>query len=106
MIASQLINEQLSPLRISDSVDAALSFMINQGVTELPLIDQKQLWNYVRLQQLATLPKDQKLGESIPKHPFPPSASSNQHLYELIPILAANELSIIAVTDPELNASA
>lgn len=103
MIASQLINEQLSPLRISDSVDAALSFMINQGVTELPLIDQKQLWNYVRLQQLATLPKDKKLGETIPKHPFPPSANSYQHLYELIPLLAANELSIIAVTDQDQN---
>ena len=53
MIASQLINEHLSPLRTTDSVDAALAFMISQGVTELPLIEQKQLYNYVRLQQLS-----------------------------------------------------
>ena len=101
MIASQLINEHLSPLRTTDSVDAALLFMISQGVTELPLIEQKQLWNYVRLQQLATLPKDQTLGDVISKHPFPPSAQSNNHLYELIPLLAANELSILAVTDSD-----
>jgi hypothetical protein len=101
MIASQLINEHLSPLRTTDSVDAALLFMISQGVTELPLIEQKQLWNYVRLQQLATLPKDQTLGDVISKHPFPPSAHSNNHLYELIPLLAANELSILAVTDAD-----
>jgi acetoin utilization protein AcuB len=101
MIASQLINEHLSPLRITDSVDAALLFMISQGVTELPLIEQKQLWNYVRLQQLATLPKVQTLGDVISKHPFPPSAHSNNHLYELIPLLAANELSILAVTDAD-----
>jgi hypothetical protein len=101
MIASQLINEHLSPLRTTDSVDAALLFMISQGVTELPLIEQKQLWNYVRLQQLSTLPKDQTLGDVISKHPFPPSAHSNNHLYELIPLLAANELSILAVTDAD-----
>ncbi len=101
MIASQLINEHLSPLRTTDSVDAALLFMISQGVTELPLIEQKQLWNYVRLQQLATLPKDQTLGDVISKHPFPPSAHNNNHLYELIPLLAANELSILAVTDAD-----
>lgn len=101
MIASQLINEHLSPLRTTDSVDAALLFMISQGVTELPLIEQKQLWNYARLQQLATLPKDQTLGDVISKHPFPPSAHSNNHLYELIPLLAANELSILAVTDAD-----
>jgi hypothetical protein len=101
MIASQLINEHLSPLRTTDSVDAALLFMISQGVTELPLIEQKQLWNYVRLQQLATLPKDQTLGDVISKHPFPPNAHSNNHLYELIPLLAANELSILAVTDAD-----
>lgn len=103
MIASQLINEHLSPLRTSDSVDAALSFMISQGVTELPLIEQKHLWNYVRLQQLAALPKEQTLGDAIAKHPFPPSAQSKQHLYELIPMLAANELSIMAVTDADGN---
>lgn len=103
MIASQLINEHLSPLRTTDSVEAALLFMISQGVTELPLTEQNQLWNYVRLQQLATLPKEQTLGDAIPKHPCAPSASSYNHLYELVPMLAANELSILAVTDDEGN---
>ncbi|MEY4465085.1 MAG: hypothetical protein RLZZ465_715 [Bacteroidota bacterium] len=101
MIASQLINEHLSPLRTTDSVEAALAFMISQGVTELPLIEQKQLYNYVRLQQLSGLPKEQSLGDAIAKNPFTPSARSNNHLYELVPMLAANELSLLAVTDAE-----
>jgi len=101
MIASQLINEHLSPLRTTDSVDAALAFMISQGVTELPLIEQKQLYNYVRLQQLSGFPKEQSLGDAIAKNPFPPSAMGQSHLYELVPMLAANELSILAVTDTD-----
>ncbi len=101
MIASQLINEHLSPLRTTDSVEAALAFMISQGVTELPLIEQKQLYNYVRLQQLSGLPKEQSLGDAIAKNPFTPSAQNNNHLYELVPMLAANELSLLAVTDAE-----
>lgn len=103
MIASQLINEHLSPLRTSDSVEAALAFMISQGVTELPLIEQKQLYNYVRLQQLSGLPKEQSLGDAITKNPFSPCAKNNNHLYELVPMLAANELSLLAVTDVEGN---
>jgi len=91
----------LSPLRTTDSVEAALAFMISQGVTELPLIEQKQLYNYVRLQQLSGLPKEQSLGDAIAKNPFTPSAQSNNHLYELVPMLAANELSLLAVTDAE-----
>jgi hypothetical protein len=82
-------------------VEAALAFMISQGVTELPLIEQKQLYNYVRLQQLSGLPKEQSLGDAIAKNPFTPSAQSNNHLYELVPMLAANELSLLAVTDAE-----
>jgi len=78
-----------------------LAFMISQGVTELPLIEQKQLYNYVRLQQLSGLPKEQSLGDAIAKNPFTPSAQSNNHLYELVPMLAANELSLLAVTDAE-----
>jgi hypothetical protein len=101
MIASQLINEHLSPLRTTDSVEAALAFMSSQGVTELPLIEQKHLYNYVRLQQLSGLPKAKNLGEVISKNHFTPSAQSNSHLYELVPLLAANELSLLAVTDTE-----
>ncbi|MEY3861622.1 MAG: hypothetical protein RIS50_1903 [Bacteroidota bacterium] len=74
-----------------------MAFMISQGVTELPLIEQKQLYNYVRLQQLSGLPKEQSLGDAIAKNPFTPSAQSNNHLYELVPMLAANEL----MTDAE-----
>jgi hypothetical protein len=65
------------------------------------LIEQKQLYNYVRLQQLSGLPKEQSLGDAIAKNPFTPSAQSNNHLYELVPMLAANELSLLAVTDAE-----
>jgi hypothetical protein len=103
MIASQLINEHLSPLRTTDSVEAALAFMISQGVTELPLIEQKQLYNYVRLQQLSAWKKDLTLGDAIARNPFTPSAQNHSHLYELVPLLAANELSLLAVTDAEGN---
>lgn len=101
MIASQLINEHLSPLRTTDSVEAALAFMISQGVTELPMLEQKQLYNYVRLHQLSGLPKEKTLGDVIAKNHFTPSAQGNSHLYELVPLLAANELSLLAVTDAQ-----
>lgn len=80
-----------------------MAFMISQGVTELPLIEQKQLYNYVRLQQLSGFAKEQSLGDAIARNHFSPSAQPNSHLYELVPMLAANELSLLAVTDAEGN---
>ena len=57
----------------------------------------------MRLQQLSGLPTEQSLGDAIAKNPFSPSAKNNNHLYELVPMLAANELSLLAVTDVEGN---
>ncbi len=97
MIAESLVNHRLSPLRVTDTVEAAMEFMVQNGVTELPVIDKKQVVNYARLSNLATLPKHSTLSEVIPTHPYPPVATIHNHLYELIPLLSANDLSVLAV---------
>jgi len=97
MIAESLINHRLSPLRTTDTVEAAMEFMVQNGVTELPVIDKKQVINYARLSHIANLPKNQILADVIPAHPYPPVAHANNHLYELIPLLSSNDLSVLAV---------
>ncbi len=97
MIAESLVNHRLSPLRTTDTVEAAMEFMVQNGVSELPVIDKKQVVNYARLANLATLPKSKLLVDVIPPHPYPPIATIHNHLYELIPLLSANDLSVLAV---------
>ncbi len=100
MIASELLSEHLDCLRLTDTVEAAIDFMESQGVCELPIVDKKRLYNYARISSLHMFQdKQQLLLEVIPQNQFSPSVKIDQHIYEIVPILASNELSVVAVID-------
>ena len=100
MIARELISERLNPLRYGDSVETAIAYLVSEGVSELPIIENKKVVNYGRLELLSSIEdKNQPLSEAVAQNPHTAVASENQHLFEMIPILAANQLSIIAVID-------
>jgi predicted transcriptional regulator len=102
MIVQELVSDHLDGLRITDSVEGAIDFMVRQGVSELPIIDKKKLYNYARLASLhAVKDKHASLQDVILLNPFAPKANENQHIYEIVPILAANELSVLTVVDEE-----
>ena len=104
MIAQELISDHLDGLRITDSVEGAIDFMVSQGVAELPIIDKKKLYNYARLSSLhAVADKHLSLQDVILTNPFAPKANGNQHIYEIVPMLAANELSVLTVVDEDDN---
>lgn len=97
MIAKQLLSENLYALRSSDSVSAAREFMLDQGVTELPILDKNGLYNYARVSVLQDLDENKKLEAVIPYNPIATFVFENQHLYEITPILNAADMQIIAV---------
>jgi acetoin utilization protein AcuB len=99
MKATDLLNEALYALRKTDTVSAARSFMAEQGVTELPVLDKLDLYNYARAIMLNDLPGDKRLEEVIPYNPHAPRVSVNAHLYEMVPIFAAADLHVLAVLD-------
>lgn len=73
MIAQELISDHLDGLRITDSVEGAIDFMVSQGVAELPIIDKKKLYNYARLSSLhAVQDKHLSLQDVILSNPFSP----------------------------------
>jgi len=92
-----LLNEALVALRKTDTVSAARSFMAEQGVTELPVLDKLDLYNYARTVLLTDVPGDTKLEEIIPYNPHAPRVSMDAHLYEIVPVFAANDLQVLAV---------
>lgn len=104
MIAQELISDHLDGLRLTDSVEGAIDFMVSQGVSELPILDKKKLYNYARLSALHTVENKQlALSEVISANWFAPKAYENQHIYEIVPMLAANELSVLTVVDADDN---
>jgi hypothetical protein len=104
MIAKELISEQLHVLRITDSVETAIDYLATQGFAELPILENKALYNYCRLESLyAIKDKAQELQAVVPSNPHAPRAQEEHHLYELVPMLASNELSVLAVEDTQGN---
>lgn len=101
MLVSSLINESLYPLRKSDTVGTAREFMTEQGVTELPILDNKFLHNYARAVLLIDFKDTQKLEDVIPYNPHAPRIFENQHLYEIIPVFANSELHVLTVLNAE-----
>lgn len=102
MIAEQLISEQYHVLRTTDSVEGSIDYMCSLGVSELPILEKKQVYNYARLAQLhAVEDKSQSLIDVVAMNPHAPVALANQHLYEIVPVLAANELGVLAVVNNE-----
>lgn len=100
MIAKELISEQLHALRTTDSVETAIDYLATQGFSELPVLENKTIYNYCRLQSLYALPnKSQELMHVVASNPHAPKALEDQHLYELVPLLASNELSVLGVVD-------
>lgn len=102
MIAKELLSEQVHALRTTDSVETAIDYLATQGFSELPVLENKSIYNYCRLQTLYSYEdKSQVLSEVVAVNPHAPKAFEDQHLYELVPMLAANELSVLGVVDVE-----
>jgi predicted transcriptional regulator len=100
MIAKELISENIHVLRTTDSVDTAIDYLATQGLMVLPILSQKELYNYGRLDFLYAIEdKSQELQQCVAANPHAPRALEQQHLYELVPLLASNELSVLAVED-------
>lgn len=102
MIAKELISEQVHALRTTDSAETAIDYLATQGFSELPILENKSIYNYCRLQTLYSVEdRSQMLSDVVAANPHAPKAFEDQHLYELVPMLAANELSVLGVVDVE-----
>jgi len=76
--------------------------LATQGFSELPVLENKSIYNYCRLQNLYAMDdKTQMLLDVVSPNLHAPKAFEDQHLYELVPMLAANELSVLGVVDSE-----
>lgn len=101
MNAGTLIHESLSALRPSDTVAAALDFMTEQRVSELPVVENQRLVNYARAVNLMNEAPDTRLEALIPFNPHAPRVFQHQHVYEIIPLFSAADLEVMAVINKD-----
>ncbi|HZK06715.1 MAG TPA: CBS domain-containing protein [Bacteroidales bacterium] len=101
MTTIELIDDLISPLSPTDTVQHALALMLDCKVSHLPLVNQSTFEGIISEESL--LDKDDEnltLGE-INLTTVPVSISQSDHFYNALRLMAQNRLSLIAVTSQD-----
>lgn len=98
MVAENLITTAILPLRTSDSGEEALSIMDDFHVRHLPIVNNKQLLGLISDDDILLHNVEDAVGSyalSL-KRPY---VKDNDHIYEVMRLLASHHLTVIPVVD-------
>ena len=98
MIAAKLVSNTLVPLRTSDTGDEALAVMNDFHVKHLPVVNNKQLLGIVSEDDILDHDVSEAVGSYHLSLNMPP-IHENDHLYEVMRLLAEYDLTTVAVVD-------
>lgn len=98
MIAEELLSEHIIPLKRIDSCEAAVTFMHDAMVTELPVVEQGKLLGYMSISQAEKLQKS-TVGQAMnSKLLFVPA---DTHLFDVACVMQESGINTIAVCDEQ-----
>ncbi|MDX1665910.1 MAG: CBS domain-containing protein [Saprospiraceae bacterium] len=102
MISESLLSDSIVPLRTSDTGADALSIMDDFYVRHLPIVNNKQFLGLISEEDILNFDAQEAVG-SYSLSLIRPYVTRNDHLYEVMRLLAENQLTIIPVVDEENN---
>ena len=102
MIAEKLISNSLIPLRTSDTGEEALGMMSDFYVRHLPIVNNQQLLGVLSEDDILDFDATEAVG-SYSLSLNRPYVKYNDHIYEVMRVLAEKKLTIIPVVDGEDN---
>jgi acetoin utilization protein AcuB len=103
MLANELINDLILPLRTSDTGSTALSWMDEMRVSHLPIVNSEAFLGLISEKEIYDMNDfDQPLGNYNLLHARP-YVLFNQHLFEVIRLVHSMKLSLIPVLDANEN---
>lgn len=103
MLASDLISDDVPPLKITDTGDLALEWMDEFRVSHLPVIDGTQFVGMVSDDDLLDLDDTGVDLASSKVTMIKPHLLAHQHPYDVLKLMAQLGLTVIAITDEQNN---
>ncbi len=98
MIAEELLSEHIIPLKRIDSCEAAITFMHDSGVVEMPVVEQGKLLGYLHISKAEKL-LSSSVGQAMnSKLIFVPA---DTHLFDVARIMHDSSMNTIAVCDEQ-----
>ncbi|TND05118.1 MAG: CBS domain-containing protein [Bacteroidetes bacterium] len=103
MLASDLISDDVPPLKITDTGDKALQWMEEFRVSHIPVIEGTQFVGIVSDDDILNMDDpDVQLG-SAKISMIKPHLTATQHPYDALKLMAELGLTVLAVTDEQNN---
>lgn len=102
MIASELISHTVSPLRTSDLGEEAITMMNIFHVKHLPIVNNEQLLGVISEEEILSHNLDEAIG-SYQLSMRRPYSKEADHVFEVMSVMAENNLTVIPVVDHESN---
>jgi predicted transcriptional regulator len=100
MTAEELISDQIIPLKRGDLCEAAISFMHDAKVVEMPVVEHSKLLGYLHISK-AEKTQGKTVGQAMEsKLLFIPA---NTHLFDIARIMYDTNATTIAVCDEQQN---
>jgi len=99
MLANELINNDVVPLRTSDTAMLALSLMEEYKTTHMPIVNSGNFFGIISENDIYSF---NQFEEAIGAHPINKSDISvrpDQHIYEVMEVIYNNQLSLLPVVD-------
>lgn len=100
MVAENLISTAILPLRTSDTGEEALAIMDDFHVRHLPIVNNKQLLGVISDDDILLHDISEPVGSyalSLQR----PYVRNNDHIYEVMRLLAEHQLTVIPVVNEE-----
>lgn len=102
MIASELISKMISPLRTSDIGEEALTMMNVYHVKHLPVVNNSVILGLFSEEDILSNDLDEAIG-SYELSLIKPYCNENDHLFEVMSLMAKHKLTVIPVVDRDKN---
>lgn len=102
MIATNLLSNDLIPLRTSDTGEEALAMMSDFYVKHLPIVNNQQLLGLVSEDVILEHDVSEAVGSYNLSLQYP-KVREEDHLYEVMRLLAEHDLTLVPVIDDEEN---
>lgn len=100
MIAEELLSDQIIPLKKGDLCEAAISFMHDAKVLEMPVVEHSKLLGYLHISK-AEKTQSKTVGQAMEtKLLFIPA---NTHLFDIARIMYDTQATTLAVCDDQQN---
>ena len=99
MVAADLINEMIPPLKRNDSVRKALNWMDAFRITQLPIVEDNVYKGIITEDMLYEINNPEATIDSIEPFHADVFVSEEQHFYDVMRLATDHNLRIIAVVD-------